>query len=444
MRRILYLSLFFLLFGCDYFDVTQYDVTTVPNPKTTDANAFVSNPDGILRVETVDSLNRQFYALERETSAEVAVVILNSIGDNEVEDFANRLFNYWGVGKARLDNGVLMLFVFDQRATRFEIGYGLEGILPDAICKRIQTQIMIPEFKEENYDAGILAGLDMVVKIIKKEPVSDKIKTSAETDKEPVSEETAASEETDWGTAFFLTLICFFLSWLIAWLWLRHGMKKAVSSEEYETNKSRFMAVKSNQSAAIGCIFLFWILFVIGALWEESMEFLLPTFGWAAGFFPANSWFKRRTLQIRHAPMPCETCGGTMYVQPKEKENQYLNASQQLEVKLKALVYDVFECNNCKNVKSFSYDKSSKYTLCPNCGAKTMIETGQQIITAATYSSEGLKDVKYVCKFCAHEKTVQKTIPVLVDSDSGSGSSGGGGGSFGGGSSGGGGSTSRW
>ena len=56
----------------------------------------------------------------------------------------------------------MILFVLDQRKITFETGYGLEGILPDAICKRIQTRYMLPEFKTENYDKGMLQGLNAI------------------------------------------------------------------------------------------------------------------------------------------------------------------------------------------------------------------------------------------------------------------------------------------
>ncbi len=156
MIRIIYILLFFsCLTNAFAFD----NVESIPNPKTADANAFVSNPDHILSNKTVEKLNSQLYLLEQETSAEIAVVAVNSIENQDIADFANTLFNYWGIGKADKDNGALVLFVLDQKKIRFEVGYGLEGVLPDAICKRIQMQVMIPELKNDNYDAGILEGV---------------------------------------------------------------------------------------------------------------------------------------------------------------------------------------------------------------------------------------------------------------------------------------------
>ena len=77
-------------------------------------------------------------------------------------DFAHRLLNEWGVGKKGKNNGLVILLVTDQRCIQFYTGYGLEGDLPDAICKRIQTRDMIPYLKDGNWDAGMVAGVRAV------------------------------------------------------------------------------------------------------------------------------------------------------------------------------------------------------------------------------------------------------------------------------------------
>ena len=122
----------------------EYTVQTIPNPKTANAHAYVSNPDGILKAETVLQMNEFLDSLQAQTKAEVAVVAVSSIGANEIKPFATDLFKTWGVGKAKADNGLLVLFVLDVKKVTFETGYGLEGVFPDAIFKRIQMQNMIP------------------------------------------------------------------------------------------------------------------------------------------------------------------------------------------------------------------------------------------------------------------------------------------------------------
>ena len=75
------------------------------------------------------------------------MVAVGSIGEQDLESFSNELFARWGIGQKENNNGVLVLFVLDQRKIRFEVGYGMEGILPDAVCKRIQSQY-VTRFQE--------------------------------------------------------------------------------------------------------------------------------------------------------------------------------------------------------------------------------------------------------------------------------------------------------
>lgn len=105
------------------------------------------------------------FSLQEANTSEVAVVALQSIGDDDIDDFATELFTRWGIGKQN-DNGLLVLLILDQRRITFRTGYGIEGILPDAICKRIQTQYVIPQFKQGDYDKGILDGMNVITRIL--------------------------------------------------------------------------------------------------------------------------------------------------------------------------------------------------------------------------------------------------------------------------------------
>jgi uncharacterized membrane protein YgcG len=137
----------------------QYSVSKVPNPKTTN-NTWVSDPDNILYPDTERLLNDKIIAIEKNNGVEITIVALNSIGKVNPADFAVDLFNYWKVGKADKNNGLLILLVMDQRRVEFKTGYGLEEILTDKECVDIQQQFMVPEFKRGDYNRGVVAGLD--------------------------------------------------------------------------------------------------------------------------------------------------------------------------------------------------------------------------------------------------------------------------------------------
>ncbi|MBY0426893.1 MAG: TPM domain-containing protein, partial [Cytophagales bacterium] len=163
VKRNLFL-LAFWFFAFQAFS-QSYTVQTVPNPKT-EYQGLVSNPDNIISPPVADSINYLLQELENKTSMQVAVVVLNSIGEEIPADFATDLFNSWGIGVKGKDNGLLILMVYDQHRIEFRTGYGMETLLPDVICKRIQMNYMVPRFKEELYDQGMMDGVKATIDIL--------------------------------------------------------------------------------------------------------------------------------------------------------------------------------------------------------------------------------------------------------------------------------------
>lgn len=140
---------------------------SVPNIHVQDKRYYVTDPTGILSISATDSLNAVCRLLEKQTGIETAIVMLPSIGENDSFDFGYQLFRKWGIGKKKNDNGLLVLFVQDQHKIRFVTGYGIEGYLPDALCKRIQQRYMIPAFRQGDYDNGMVRGMAAVYNTLK-------------------------------------------------------------------------------------------------------------------------------------------------------------------------------------------------------------------------------------------------------------------------------------
>ena len=151
---------FFLLVNQTIFG-QQYTVNTVPNPKTTN-NTWVSDPDNLIFSDVEKLLNDKISIIEQKSSCEIALVVLKSIGKDNPADFSVNLFNYWKVGKAGKNNGLLILIVMDQRRVEFKTGYGLEATLTDKECVDIQQNYMVPNFKSGDYARGLTAGIDAV------------------------------------------------------------------------------------------------------------------------------------------------------------------------------------------------------------------------------------------------------------------------------------------
>ena len=121
---------------------------------------------GLLTPEDREALEAQLASLERDTSAEVAVVTVQSLGGRALEEYATALFTEWGIGKQGKDNGVLVLVAVDDRAMRIEVGYGLEGVLPDGLAGAVIRETFLPRFRENDYRAGILQGTARVADIV--------------------------------------------------------------------------------------------------------------------------------------------------------------------------------------------------------------------------------------------------------------------------------------
>ena len=162
----------------------EYRVKDVPNVLLQDARQRVSDPEGLLSAAARDSVNRMLASLKGEDGAEVAVVMLPSIGDADLFDFAHELFRTWGIGSKKSNRGLLLLYVADIRRVRFPVGDGIEGTMTDSACKRIIERTMIPHFKKGDTDGGVVAGISAAC---------ERIRGAGE------AEEQASDEEDEFG-----------------------------------------------------------------------------------------------------------------------------------------------------------------------------------------------------------------------------------------------------
>lgn len=158
-------------------------------------NDFAEVLDGAGR----ETLEQQLAELERATSAELAVVTIKGLEGRSVEEYAEALFNTWGIGKRGRDNGVLILVAVDDRVMRIEVGYGLEGVLPDGLAGAIIRETFLPKFRANDYRTGILEGTARVAAIVRKNEIL--------TDEQRAALDRAADEaRRSWGMAGFLGL----------------------------------------------------------------------------------------------------------------------------------------------------------------------------------------------------------------------------------------------
>lgn len=112
-------------------------------------------------------LDGELAALEQATGAQLAVLTVPTLEDEPIEGFALRVVESWKLGKAKQDNGVLLLIAKNDRKMRIEVGYGLEGTLPDVICKRILAERLAPRFQAGDFDGGIGEAVSVISAMVR-------------------------------------------------------------------------------------------------------------------------------------------------------------------------------------------------------------------------------------------------------------------------------------
>jgi uncharacterized protein len=133
--------------------------------------ARVTDLTGTLTAEQRAGLEQKLAAFERRKGSQVAVLLVPTTQPETIEQYAIRVAEDWKLGREGVDDGILVLVAKDDRALRIEVGYGLEGAVPDAIAKRIVEETITPQFRVGDFAAGLDAGVDQLVRVIDGEPL---------------------------------------------------------------------------------------------------------------------------------------------------------------------------------------------------------------------------------------------------------------------------------
>jgi len=176
--------------------ITAVAWAEAPIPPTPTSSFYVQDYAGVISAETKARINNVGSQLAAKTKAQVIVVTINTLQGTSTNDYALGILRQWGVGDKTLNNGVVMLVAVVDKQSRIEVGYGLEGALPDAKTGRIQDEYMIPYFQQSDYDKGILNGYQALVSEVAKE-----YKLEFKTDAKPAPRPQAASSGSWWDAA---------------------------------------------------------------------------------------------------------------------------------------------------------------------------------------------------------------------------------------------------
>lgn len=472
---------------CGSFGQT-HTAADVPNQRVLNG-ALVSDPDGVLGAEYTERINAKLQEIERTTGAQVAVVALDQIEGGDLNAFAQQLFALWGIGRAQQDDGLLILLVRSQRQVRFEVGYGLEGQLPDVLCHRIQVQDMVPYFKRGDYGGGVLAGVESIARILSRPPGTPGLEASAATVQLPFwRPQTIALTALTTLTAF----VCGMFQLLSenparqrsasrklplsmrysakGWWLLFVGLPLAFVLAVHLAVPSVHWAVVVASLYGYGLVLAIWHLagklahadnLTQRGMYAAAHRFLRDESGFWLGMaflFPVPLalgawWIGRIASRARHEPRRCPSCRTSMALLTEADEDAHLTQGAQTEERMGSREHDVWKCPACGATKTESYDVDrDTWQPCPKCKALTERLDSRATLRRASVDAAGEEQLTYVCVACTNKRVVTHDLPRLGQSggssssgsSSSSSSSGSSGSSWGGGSSGGGGSSASW
>jgi uncharacterized protein len=371
----------------------------------------------------LEVLGRQ---VEDKTTAELIVVTVRSLDGLDIDDYAPQLFQNWGLGRRKFNNGVLFLIAPNERRVRIEPGFGVEPLLTDALCGEIQDRNVVPHFKQGNFSLGIIEGMQRIADVLRSDPAAAR----GDPNSGPMLARTARRQSlvaTTCVAAF--AAVVFILSLIV------------VARRLYSTKTFALVSVVGAVLLATAAYFL----------WRTpNVEKPFVWFG-GASLASVAAWGFNWSKYRRFGPHGCSKCGTQLELLSEQEDDPKLLPVQQLEEKIGSVDYDVWICPACLNQNTEEYiNRFSHFTECPKCHGRTYKEDPPQVVRAATTRQCGIEEVEGRCVNCNYKNVRTVVLPrvevITTSSDSsgggfssGGGWSGGGGGGSGGGSSGGGG-----
>jgi uncharacterized protein len=151
----------------------------------------VTDITGTLSAEQTQALESKLAAFEAKKGSQIAVLIVPTTQPEDIAEFAIKVVDLWGIGRKGIDDGLILIIAKNDRKIRVEVNYGLEGVIPDAIAKRIGTETIAPYFKKNDYYGGINAGVDQILGLIEGEQL-------------PAPKQTNTAQQDEGGFIFLL------------------------------------------------------------------------------------------------------------------------------------------------------------------------------------------------------------------------------------------------
>lgn len=423
----------------------------IPNARLLDGT-HVSDPDRVLQANQISRINDKLTQLERSTGAQVAVVVVNEISGVDLNEFAQTLFDQWGIGAKGKDNGLLVLLVTQQRQVRFHTGYGLEARLPDVLGARIQRELMVPHFQRNAFGEGLLAGIDAVSRTLADPPDHE-------------SHHPQPAKLAFWGAQTIalltVTVLCSlgciafrllpggsqhvpshllgqrplglnysFMLWLI--LFCALPLVSVVAA--HRLNPSVHWVKVLASLYAYGMALAIWHMAGLivqirraqaQGLYADAYRLIQQQMGFWIGMafvFPmplavSAVWLSRWTKQIHGHPRVCPSCRAAMLRLSEVEEDAHLSKGQKTEEAIGSREHDVWRCSACGTTTVESHAKEfSSWTQCGRCKAFTEKLESTKTLRAPTKEAEGRLQSRYVCMTCSRTRTEIDPLQKLTES----------------------------
>lgn len=379
--------------------------------------SYVSDRHNLLAADTRAELDRLAAALDRSDRGQLGVAVIRTTDGADHRRFATDLFNRWGVGDRRRNDGLLLLLAMDDRAAEIILGDGIDTSANRAHAERVMQQQMVPRFREGNYDQAMVAGATGMLTAAYALDLSRPAELPAASDlpasfagfaEAPISADQTAADAAATDPA-------------------------ALASATFEAQTPRPAPAAAPVTAAgpapprefdgetaVG-------LGILGTL-AAAVIWLLNKFvrllWWVTGF-------GRRK---------CKRCNVQMTQLDESTDDLHLSPGELAEEKLRSVDHRVFLCPACGQVDKLSRRAwFTRYSDCKACKSRALSSVSKTLAPATRYST-GLAEVTSTCQHCHDVRVEQRVLPVLPPPSSSSSS----GGSFGGGRSSGGGASGRW
>jgi uncharacterized protein len=126
----------------------------------------VTDLTATLSIEQTSALENKLAEFERKKGSQIAVLMLPTTQPEDIAEYGIKVADLWQIGRNKVDDGIILIIAKDDRKLRLEVGYGLEGVIPDAVAKRIIAETITPYFKNNDYAGGIDAGVSQIIRLI--------------------------------------------------------------------------------------------------------------------------------------------------------------------------------------------------------------------------------------------------------------------------------------